>query len=256
MDDFSVRPDPTPDPAPRHPMSLSWIWNLLTLVFVLGAVGMAAVVWTIFSNPASSLNPFPPPTQVPTLFIPTRPPLPTPVIATAVVAQSLPTATLAQPTQPPLPTPTAIAATPVGTQVLAAATATPRTASLFSFALQADPLAIEASRFNPGRGCNWVGIAGQVFDLRNSPVALGIIVQVNGSLDGKAINITSLSGTATQYGPSGYEITLGNKPVNSKGQVWIRLLDQSGIPISDRVFIDTSADCSKNLILINFKQVK
>ena len=34
------------------------------------------------------------------------------------------------------------------------------------------------------------------------------------------------------------------------------LLNQEGIPISDRIFFDTYAECNKNLIIINFKQVK
>jgi hypothetical protein len=36
----------------------------------------------------------------------------------------------------------------------------------------------------------------------------------------------------------------------------VRLEDQAGLPLSDFVSIDTFSDCAKNLIVVNFKQVK
>jgi hypothetical protein len=66
----------------------------------------------------------------------------------------------------------------------------------------------------------------------------------------------SLTGVALNYGPSGFEFQLAGKPVASKKTLWTQLLDQEGLPVSDRVFFDTYADCNRNLILINFKQVR
>jgi len=246
--------DEAPKPLQKPRRSLAWFWNFLTLLVLLGMVAVVWAVMQIYAHPESALNPFPQPTMVPTLFIPTNQPLailePTSTVtATPLLATLPPTATYTA-------TPTAMAATPGGPLDVPTATATPRVSSIFSFVLQAEPRVVDSIIFNSGRGCEWMGVAGQAFDLKNSPVALGIIVQVAGVVDGKVLNITSLTGTATQYGPAGYEITLADKPAASHGAVWVRLLDQAGFAISDRVFFDTSADCTKNLVIVNFKQIK
>jgi hypothetical protein len=129
-------------------------------------------------------------------------------------------------------------------------------AGQYSFVVEGEPRAIESSLINLGRTCQWMGVAGQVIDLQNRPVPLGIIVQLNGAIDGRVLNLTSLTGAARQYGESGYEFTLAERTLATKGQVSIRLLNQEFIPISDRVYFDTFAECNKNLIIINFKQVK
>jgi len=255
MDDFQENEDRPPKPAPARRMNLGWIWDLFSVLLVVAACAVIVFVILIFNNPASTVNPFPPPTAVQRLFIPSLTPWPTlpPPLPPTNTLQPGPTATV---TPLPPPTQTAIAATPVEPGK-PTATATPRASTgLFSFAVQGEPRAIESSLFNPGRNCQWMGVAGQVFDLKNSPVPLGIIVQLAGVVDGKVLNITSLTGTATQYGPSGYEITLAERTSASSGQVWIRLLNQEGIPLSDRMVFDTYSDCNKNLIIINFKQVK
>jgi hypothetical protein len=269
MDDFSEEENKNRPTVKSR--SLAWLWNLLSILLLLATLGVIAVVALIYTNPASSLNPFPAPTLIPTLFMPTRRPLPptqnysptpSPTFTLTLTATLTPTATPIPPTatitltpsQTPTQTPTAIQATPLGTDI-PTATATLRSSSIFSFALQAEPRGIESSLFNAGRTCQWMGVAGQVFDLKNSPITLGIIVQLGGVVDGRVLNVNSLTGTARQYGEAGYEITLADH-VAANSSVWIRLLDQSYIPISDRVFFDTYADCNKNLIIVNFKQVK
>ncbi len=246
-------PPPEPAAARPKPPALDWLWNGLSLVLLLGMLAVIAVVVLLVTNPESSLNPFPQPTLIPTLFIPTRASSPTPT----VTPSPLPTAT-PQPTATLTPTVTAIPATPSAPTRTPApsATATYQASSLYAFALQAEPRAIDSTLFNSARGCQWMGVAGQVFDLKNSPVPLGIIIQVGGSVDGKVINITSLTGTAIQYGPAGYEVTLSDKPAASSGALFIRLLDQAGLAISDRIVFNTYGTCSQNLIIINFKQVK
>jgi hypothetical protein len=192
--------------------------------------------------------------MIPTLFIPTQQ-MPATLAPSATITATLPLATVA-PTHTYTPTPTAIAATPASPLDLPSPTSTPHVNSIYSFVLQADPRAIDSNLLNSGHGCEWMGVAGQVVDMQNRPLALGIIVQVGGVVGGKVLNITSLTGTATQYGPAWYEVPLADKPVATKGAVWIRLLDQSGIAMSDRIFIDTFSDCTKNLIIVNFKQIK
>ena len=46
-------------------------WDILSVLVLIAAIIVVAVVLAIFANPNSSLNPFPPPTQIPTIFIPT-----------------------------------------------------------------------------------------------------------------------------------------------------------------------------------------
>ncbi len=250
LEDILEPHSPRPIPTPRRTPDLAWFWNLLTSVVLLAAAAVVAVVATIYTNPSSDLNPFQKPTLIPTLFIPTRF-VPTPTQTPTV----MPTATR-RPTEPPVPTPTAIPATPAGITPTPVATATLPVHSLYSFVIQGEQRAIDSTLFNSARGCKWMGVAGQVFDMKNSPVPLGIIVQVGGVVNGKVIGITSLTGTATQYGPAGYEVTLANLPVATQGALYIRLLDQAGIAISDRILFNTHGDCSQNLVIINFKQVK
>jgi hypothetical protein len=121
--------------------------------------------------------------------------------------------------------------------------------------LQSNPASMEASRFNPTHGCDWMGVAGRVVDLQNSP-AIGIPVHLVGSLDGKYVNLTSMTGTAKSYGESGYEFTLTDYPIGSKGSLSLTLEDQAGLQLSERVVFDTYADCQNNLLVINFRQVR
>jgi hypothetical protein len=47
------------------------IWDILSIIVLLGTVIVVIVVLTIFGNPTSSINPFPPPTLPATIDIPT-----------------------------------------------------------------------------------------------------------------------------------------------------------------------------------------
>ena len=125
----------------------------------------------------------------------------------------------------------------------------------FTFMRQSDPQAISINLYDASRGCGWMGVAGRVVDEQNRPVT-GIRVWLRGTLDGKRVDMTSLTGTAAQYGPSGYEFTIANQPLESRGSLSVRLLDQANLPLSERVVFDTFADCEKNLILIDFKKVR
>jgi hypothetical protein len=81
-------------------------------------------------------------------------------------------------------------------------------------------------------------------------------VQVGGYLGAAKIDLLSLTGTALQYGQAGYEFTLAEKPIASTGKLWVQLLDQSDLPLSDKIYFDTFSACEQNLIIINFKQVR
>ena len=47
---------------------------------------------------------------------------------------------------------------------------------------------------------------------------------------------------------------LGNVPLVSDKEMYVQLLDQAGLPLSEKVFLATSTDCEKNLILVRFKR--
>jgi hypothetical protein len=63
-----------------------------------------------------------------------------------------------------------------------------------------------------------------------------------------------VSGIAPVYGKSGYEFFLGAVPISSRGELYIQIFDQAGMPLSDNIPLDTFNDCSKNLALVRFKK--
>jgi hypothetical protein len=107
----------------------------------------------------------------------------------------------------------------------------------------------------PDSACNWSGVAGQVFDSRGSPVE-GLVVEVGGTLDGKDVLFLGLTGGAKDIGPGGYEISLGDQPVESEGTLVLHLFDLSGVPQSDVVHFDTYGNCDQNVVLLNFTAIQ
>ncbi len=127
--------------------------------------------------------------------------------------------------------------------------------SNYVFDIQAQPESISATLFKADSTCNWSGVAGQAFDLQGRPIP-GITVQVTGPLYGKDIKFLSITGSASIYGAGGYEIFLTDNPQDTRDEYQIRLVDQTGRGLSPRFSFDTSSDCSKNLVIVNFKQIK
>jgi hypothetical protein len=104
-------------------------------------------------------------------------------------------------------------------------------------------------------GCNWSAVAGQIFDLSEVPVQ-NLILHLEGYWNGSAVSREALSGSATQYGPAGYEFVLGAQTLDSTQTLWIQVLDAAHKEISPRIYLDTYNDCARNLILVNFVQVR
>ncbi len=228
-------------------------FNALTILVLLAIVGVIVVVMTIYFNPKSSLNPFPPPELPQALVLPTAEPtqeiiLPSVEPTLEPVLAATPDAAAAQ-TEAVI-----VAGTPLASPEGPTPTAT-RPSTYFAFDVQSVPTQLSATLYDSNRACNWLGVAGRVFDLQNRPVK-GIRIHLKGFINGKNVDFLSLTGTAVQYGPSGYEFTLGEQPVDSYDAAWVQLLDQSDLALSEKIYFDTSADCSKNLILIDFKQVR
>lgn len=103
--------------------------------------------------------------------------------------------------------------------------------------------------------CDWLVIAGQVWDLGDTPLT-GLTLHLYGELGGYTIERFVLSGSALAYGESGYQFELENLVIDSQDSLFIQLVDTNGIPLSHPYAIQTYDDCNKNLILINFKQVR
>lgn len=98
-------------------------------------------------------------------------------------------------------------------------------------------------------GCNWLGVAGEVFDLGGHPAAYGAYrVHVWGSgVDGRP-----LVGDAPAYGPAGYEQALFDEPVVRHYSLQ---LETAGNRIVSPVYhVQTRASCNQNLLLFNFVQ--
>jgi len=238
--------------------SSNFFWNILTLFALMSSVLILIFQLTIYVNPFAIFNPFPPVVIPELVILPSVTAIATE--PTELVILSQPTALL--PTQNPTENPTSIPTEVIEIQNGTLAIETPVLpptetpfVGYYAFVVQNEPNAINSTIFKVDMGCNWTGIAGQVFDLQGRPVK-GIRVWLRGTFDNKYIDYLGLTLESSPYGPSGFEFTLGEKPKNTTESLSLQLLDQAGIPISDRVYIDTFEDCERNLILVNFKQVR
>lgn len=225
-------------------------WNVLTTLVVLSTLCLVGYFLVLFSNPQVALNPYPPPTM-PVLAVlpsstPTQPSLPPTWTPTPRPTQTT------RPTQTPQPD----EPTPIVTATLAQAPTLEVIEGDYPYAIQGEPAAMANTVFHPDETCGWQGVAGTVVDLQGKPV-VGVLVRLTGYYDGRTIDMTTLTGGASAwYGESGYEFILGFEPVDTSDVLAVQLVDQAMMPISNRIIFDTFTDCNKNLILVNFKQVR
>ena len=112
--------------------------------------------------------------------------------------------------------------------------------------------AIESTIIHPEQGCGWFGIGGSVVDNSNAPV-LYMTLRLTGSINGQPVEKLTVSGTALDYGQSGFEFELGKSPVASNKLLILQLFNQAGERQADDIPIVTYDDCNKNLILVRFK---
>ena len=223
------------------------VWNILTVVVLLTALCLVGLFLMIFLNPQSSLNPYPPaalPTLIPTNTV-------TPTSSVLLPATWTPTPP-PPPTSTPFPEPT-YTLTPVGQQPTAETTRDP--GEDMPFVMQEGNPQYIPNIYHPDAGCDWMGVGGQVIGLDGGAV-LYLSIKLGGSLNGEAVEMVTISGTAPQYGQAGYEFKLGDEPLDSFQNLYVELLDQADLPLSEKYYFDTFDDCDKNLILINFKQIR
>lgn len=237
-----------------------FFWNVLTGLALVATMVTAALYGLIFANPYAPLNPFPPPTLPAALMLPGTTPAPEALLPTETLAPLASETTSPTATVSPLPS---LTATPSPTFQLPAITVSPSptlraTATPGGYAFvpqEGSPDAIPYSIYSD-IGCNYMGVGGRVIGLDGSPVTPGVIVRLAGRLEGRRISMDTLSGTATEYGESGFGFQLADAPVASSGGLYVQLLDQAYLPMSDQIYFDTYDTCDKNLIFITFRQVR
>ncbi|MBC6937376.1 MAG: hypothetical protein DWB42_16275 [Chloroflexi bacterium] len=109
---------------------------------------------------------------------------------------------------------------------------------------------IYTQNFANSAGCAWQGIGGQVIDINN--VALnGLQVHIFGPAIGDRF-VTS--GSNSLYGAGGWEQPVDNK-INGN-TYYVELLSAGGTPISPRIEVAFPLDCTKNVALVNFIQIR
>lgn len=226
-----------------------WIWDALSTAVLVLIIGMLLWFTWIFFDPATPLNPLPLPTLPQAAVLPSATPFPSLLPSLTPTTAPSPTATI---TPTPTPLPTIIAATPV-TSLPSATPTEPN--DYYPFVVQGEIEAIDSSLVHPAEGCSWQGLAGQVFNMRGAPV-LYVGVQIGGRFNGRDINEYILTGYGPDYVEYGFEYKLGEQPLASDGTLWVRLVDQQFLPLSHKVYLTTTTDCTRNLILVNFKQIK
>lgn len=230
----------------KKSLSSMEIWDILSIAALVLTACIAGYFVLIFFNPNSSLNVLPPTGRF--ANTPTYTPAPIKLEPTWTASPTL------EMTQTSTPRPTF---TPIFTSTpfsLVPPTRTPKPTSTPKAPFSATSVQqVESTIIHPEFACNWAGIGGTVVDAGNSDV-IGMIVVLRGFLNGNAVDLTTVTGINKEYGQSGYEFVLGNAPIASNKTLYVQLVDQSGIPLSSKVEIVTSADCTKNLVIVRFKK--
>jgi hypothetical protein len=119
--------------------------------------------------------------------------------------------------------------------------------TLSPFAFTVKPIEYRANTNKDG--CKWQSIVGSVVDLSLNPVK-GMAVKVMGS-NGQ-IDEVKYTGTALDFGDSGFEFFLG--PAPREDRYTVQLLGRTGTPISEAVTVETRATCDQNVAVVNFVQ--
>ena len=247
MDNFELKTEPK---VKRKPV----IWNILTVIVLLGACDLAYQFLAIYQNPRlvpASFRPVPLPTHyqtpTPTSTIILQPPTWTPTLTI-----------LPSPTRTKAPTWTSVPMliTPTITMTF---TITPivdtATITATSMPASADITYLASTTKHPDLACNWLGVGGTVTDVNNKPLQFQTI-QLGGTLDGKPVTGQVLSGNNPDYGTSGFEIKLADSAIASTQTLWVQLFDNSGKALTDKIYFDTLKDCQQNLVMIIFTLIR
>ncbi len=222
-------------------MYRNWIRILIMLALLFGACGLGTTVVeetapaTATATPFVDLNDLAARTLTPTA-LPTETPEPTE-------------------TATPLPTPTEEALVELASDNATPAKAVSAEMGDRYFVVQDDTPVGMPNWAHAEAGCNWLGVAGQLFDLAGDP-AINLVVEVGGTLAGEPVLGLALTGLDSVYGPGGYEIQLAEEVIASHNEVWLQVKNAQGQVLSEPIFVTTYADCNQNLILLNFVELE
>lgn len=256
MDNFDLKPEP------KKLNLFSLVWNILTVGVLLGICCVAIFILTIFNNPNSPINPFPP-AVLPTLYKTLTPTntlvmiLREPTWTSTATIKPIPTRTKA-PTWTLLPqmvtlsgTPDIPTATPNGPVTTISATTTSATPiSATPMPAKADITYLASTVFYPATGCNWLGVAGKVLGTDGKPDPF-TQVMLGGTLDGKPINYKILPVTNATF-----QQVLSDHPIASTKTLWIQLLDNNAKPLTNKIYFDTYTTCTQNLVMVVFTRIR
>jgi hypothetical protein len=255
------------------------LFNLLTILIVLLILGAIVVVGAVLAAPdlvpqvtaflgmSQEEESAPTPTFAAAAIVPTATDTPEPEQTSSVLAPTwtperpgeAPQATATntrRPTAEPSITPTfpppTLTPTPTDTPT---ATPTPgpsptatNTRSPYQFT-KVPQAPFYLQNFANAAGCNWMGIAGLVYDTQGNPVPAG---QYRVHVWGSGIDERPTVGDAPAYGPSGWEQFLFNAPTIRDYNVQLETV--SGTAVSEAYSVQSRASCNQNLIQFDFVQ--
>jgi hypothetical protein len=218
--------------------------DMLSVLMLILTACIAGYFLMVFINPNASYNLFPPGGR-------SRLPSGTPTaIQLEPTWTASPTLQLT-PSNTPRPTFTPFfTSTPFS---LVPPTKTPKPTSTPKAPFSATVQQVDSTVIHPDLACNWSGIGGTVVDSNGSQI-VGMVVVLRGTLNGKTVEQPTVTGINKEYGESGFEFVLGNAPIATNKTLYVQLVDLQNIPLSDPVYVTTSSDCSKNLVLVRFKK--
>jgi hypothetical protein len=227
-----------------------FLYNTQNRPSEVGGVPTVAIVPTITPLPPTNTpRPTLPPTftTVPTIT-PTLSATPTatftPSLTPTITDTPLPTATRST-TDTPTPT---LTFTPSETSNIPTATPTV-TRSPFPFAVRGGQAVLTQNTYNT-QGCAFQAIAGQVLNDQGSGLdGVQVVVSEPGGAERQA-----LSGTASTYGPGGYEIPVDDQ-INGRTYV-VQLRTTAGTELSQPYPITFPSNCDQNIALIYWSQTR
>ncbi|NDJ51941.1 MAG: hypothetical protein GYB68_02510, partial [Chloroflexi bacterium] len=118
------------------------------------------------------------------------------------------------------------------------------TAALFPFTLLNEAVTYTE---HVTQGCEGVWVSGEVFGLSGESVT-GLPIQVTG----ESFDFIEFSGSAPEWGESGYQVLLNTSPIEAEFEV--RLLSTTAMPLSEPIVVRTLDSCERNVAVVNFVQ--
>ena len=173
LDEFFEEPEIIEEEQPslsRNIKRPGGFLNLLSGIFAAGTIVVGLFFAIIFINPQSRLNPLPP-TAMPAPFLTYTPSsTPKPVLPPTWTPTISPTDT---PTSTPIPTDTPMS------KVENSPAPTADLESGVTFGKQDGSPTSEADTVHTDAVCNWLGVAGQIYDMDGIPISIQLVPLLN-----------------------------------------------------------------------------